>query len=176
MKIKTLICAFVLVFATFAQATPQDSSSVVEKPHSVSVSYGILTISDLASAMNWFFSSFYGGDPDPICMFGSVSIDYGYRLGKMLETGLMFNFAMPYKDARLYTVMPRFKLNFRGKKGFINPFMEIDAGVMFNSRGAIPMLHWTIFGVELGEDYPVTLGILGEGQRGAVYLGVGRRF
>lgn len=175
LKFKSFLCGIVLLLASFAHASQQDTS-VVENPHSISVSYGVLTISDLTGAFAWFIGSFYGGDPDPMYMIGSVSVDYGYRLGKMLETGLVFNFAMPYRDVRLYTIMPRFKLNFRGKKGFINPFMEIDGGVMFNSRGAVPMFHFTLFGVELGEDYPVTLGILGEGQRGAVYLGVGRRF
>ena len=75
------------------------------KRHTISVGYGILTLSDFVGLIGSAIISIFGED-DSFGTLGAISVDYGYKVNEMFETGLVFNFAMPLKDEYLYTIMP----------------------------------------------------------------------
>lgn len=186
MKLKSILFSLMLfAAASFAQETegyadvqPGTEKSVNNetefKRHSISVGYGILTISDFVGIVGSAIISIFG-EEDSFGILGAVSIDYGYKVNEIFETGLVFNYSMPIKDESLYTIMPRAKLNFN-VNGFVNPFMELDAGVAFNGNGAAPMFHATLLGLELGKTLPLTLNLLSFGQRGIFYASLGCKF
>lgn len=165
--------------AQYVEPQIQDSSLAATKSnkpelknrHTLGLEYGFLTVSDfigaIGSAMNSIFS--LGEDEDPTKIIGAFSINYGYKVSNMFETGLVANFAMPTQNLCFLTFMPRAKLNFNNG-GFVNPYMELDAGVMTAiGKGAIPMGHLTLFGLEIWHFH---IQLLGWGQRGIINAGV----
>ncbi len=144
------------------------------KRHTISVGYGVLTLSDFVGLIGSAIISIFGED-DSFGTLGAISVDYGYKVNEMFETGLVFNFAMPLKDEYLYTIMPRAKLNFNAR-GFFNPFMELDGGIAFNGNGAAPIFHATLLGLEMGKDTPIRVNLLSFGQRGIFYASLGYKF
>lgn len=152
--------------------TPSNKSSF--KRHTISVGYGILTLSDFVGLIGSAIISIFGED-ESFGTLGAVSVDYGYKVNEVFETGLVFNYAMPLKNEQLYTIMPRAKLNFNAT-GFFNPFMELDGGVAFNENGAAPIFHATLLGLEMGRDTPIILNLLSFGQRGIFYASLGFKF
>ncbi len=147
------------------------------KHHSISFTYGILTITDFAAAgASTAVSIFTLGNGDlSKSIPGAFSIDYGYKFNDVVESGLVFNYAHAIEDWSVYTIMPKIKLNLN-YGGFVNPFVELDAGISIMDKGAIPMFHLTFLGLEIGKTFPLTLGLLSFGQRGIVYAGLGYRF
>lgn len=147
------------------------------KHHSISVTYGIITITDFAAAgASTAVSIFTLGNGDlSKSIPGAFSIDYGYKFNDVVESGLVFNYAHAIEDWSVYTIMPKIKLNLN-YGGFINPFVELDAGISIMDKGAIPMFHLTFLGLEIGKTFPLTLGLLSFGQRGIVYAGLGFHF
>lgn len=161
--------------AQYVEPQIQDSSLAATKSnkpelknrHTLGLEYGFLTVSDFIGAFASFFSE-EGKDEFPF-IFGAFSINYGYKVSNMFETGLVANFAMPTQNLCFLTFMPRAKLNFNNG-GFVNPYMELDAGVMTAiGKGAIPMGHLTLFGLEIWHFH---IQLLGWGQRGIVNAGV----
>lgn len=162
---KILILALALIFApsTFA-ATPEKK----ESHHNISLEYGVLTVMDYAAIFAIAFTSIAPDDDDSSdLMLGAISLNYGYEFTKFLETGLILNFAMPLEDAFYLTFMPRIKFNMNSN-GFVNPYIEFDAGATTDFDDIIPMFHITLIGLEIG---PVYFQILGFGQRGTLYAG-----
>ena len=186
MKLKVILLSLMFSAAmSFAQETgsytevqPSTEKSVKNEPefkrHSLSVGYGILTISDYAGLIGSAIISIFS-EEDAFGTLGALSVDYGYKVNEIFETGLVFNYSMPIKNVSLYTIMPRAKLNFN-VTGFVNPFMELDAGVAFYGNGAAPMFHATLLGLELGRDTPIMLNLLSFGQRGIFYASFGFKF
>lgn len=159
------------------QESPAPVEKNEEKPfkrHTLSVGYGIFTISDFAGMIGSAIVSMFGAE-DSFGTLGALSVDYGYKVGEVFETGLVFNYAKPIKNSPLYTIMPRAKLNFNST-GFFNPFMELDFGVSFYDRGATPMIHTTLLGLEMGRTFPLTINILSFGQRGIFFASLGCKF
>ena len=152
---------------------PKDSF----KHHSISVTYGIIAITDFAAAgASTAVSIFTLGKGDlSKSIPGAFSIDYGYKFNNVVESGLVFNYAHAIEDWSVFTIMPKIKLNLN-YGGFVNPFVELDAGISIMDKGAIPMFHLTFLGLEIGKTFPLTLGLLSFGQRGIVYAGLGYRF
>ncbi len=144
------------------------------KRHTISVGYGILTASDIIGMIGAAIVSMFS-EEDNFGTLGALSIDYGYKVGEVFETGLVFNYAEPIKNTPLYTIMPRAKFNFNST-GFFNPFMELDLGASFSKNGAIPMFHTTLLGLEMGRTIPLTINILSFGQRGMLYTSLGVKF
>ncbi|SHL16185.1 hypothetical protein [Fibrobacter sp. UWEL] len=138
--------------------------------HNISVEYGFLNFTDFIWALSTGIgSAFSHEEPEDAFFIGDISINYGYEVSDFFETGVIFNFAMPDNDIAFFTLMPRAKLNFN-KYGFINPYMELDAGIIVaTTGGAMPMLHYTLFGLEIGYFY---IQLLGWGQRGLIYAGL----
>ena len=147
------------------------------KHHSISVTYGIITITDFAAAgASAAVGIFTLGNGDlSNSIPGAFSIDYGYKFNDIVESGLVFNYAHAIEDWSVYTIMPKIKLNLN-YGGFVNPFVELDAGISIMDKGAIPMFHLTFLGLEIGKTFPLTLGLLSFGQRGIVYAGLGFHF
>ena len=147
------------------------------KHHSISVTYGIIAITDFAAAGASAAVSIFtlGNGEKSQAIPGAFSIDYGYKFNEVVESGLVFNYAHAIEDWSVYTIMPKIKLNLN-YGGFVNPFVELDAGISIIDNGAIPMFHLTFLGLEIGETLPLTLGLLSFGQRGIVYAGLGYRF
>ena len=147
------------------------------KQHSISVTYGIIAITDFAAAgASTAVSIFTLGNGElSNSIPGASSIDYGYKFNEVVESGLVFNYAHAIEDWSVYTIMPKIKLNLN-YGGFVNPFVELDAGISIMDKGAIPMFHLTFLGLEIGKTFPLTLGLLSFGQRGIVYAGLGYRF
>jgi hypothetical protein len=147
------------------------------KHHSISVTYGIITITDFAAAgASTAVSIFTLGNGDlSKSIPGAFSIEYGYKFNDVVESGLVFNYAHAIEDWSVYTIMPKIKLNLN-YGGFVNPFVELDAGISIMDKGAIPMFHLTFLGLEIGRTFPLTLGLLSFGQRGIVYAGLGFHF
>ena len=150
------------------------------KRHSISVGYGILTISDFVGAIAVSIVEIIDGlagndDGDDFGWLGTFMVDYGYRLDDHFELGGVFGYSQPVKNTPMFTLMPKGKLNFNNG-GFVNPFMELDAGVIFNGNGAAPIFHATLLGLEIGRRFPLTLGLLAFGQRGMWYATIGHRF
>lgn len=159
------------------QESPAPVEKNEEKPfkrHTLSVGYGIFTTMDFIGMIGAAITSIFTDD-DPFGTLGALSIDYGYKVGEVFETGLVFNYAKPIKNTPFYTIMPRAKLNFNSS-GFFNPFMELDIGVTFNGNGAIPMFHTTLLGLEMGRTFPLTINILSFGQRGIFFASLGCKF
>ena len=154
--------------------TPTENKPEPTKKHSISVGYGILTLSDFVGLIGSAIISIFGED-DSFGTLGALSVDYGYKVNEIFETGLVFNYAMPLKNEQLYTIMPRAKLNFN-VNGFFNPVMELDGGIAFNGNGAAPIFHATLLGLEMGRDTPIILNLLSFGQRGIFYASFGFRF
>ena len=190
-KIISLILILFFAASTFAHETENntelpsrestaDTTTLVNKDgtpfkrHTISVGYGILTLSDFYGMLGSVIVSMFDGD-DPFGTLGALSIDYGYKIGEFFETGLVFNYAEPIKNTPLYTIMPRAKMNFNST-GFFNPFMEVDLGVSFNGDGVIPMFQLTLLGFEMGTTIPVIINILSFGQRGMFYGSIGFKF
>ena len=146
------------------------------KHHSISVIYGIITITDFAAAgASTAVSIFTLGNGDlSKSIPGAFSIDYGYKFNDVVESGLVFNYAHAIEDWSVYTIMPKIKLNLN-YGGFVNPFVELDAGISIMDKGAIPMFHLTFLGLEIGKKIPVVLHLLSFGQRGVVSAGFGVR-
>ena len=147
------------------------------KQHSISVTYGIIAITDFAAAgASTAVSIFTLGNGElSNSIPGAFSIDYGYKFNEVVESGLVFNYAHAIEDWSVYTIMPKIKLNLN-YGGFVNPFVELDAGISIMDKGAIPMFHLTFLGLEIGKTFPLTLGLLSFGQRGIVYAGLGFHF
>lgn len=149
------------------------------KHHSVSVTYGILTLSDFAAMHISAFTSLFslGHEKLPVSMYGAFSINYGYKFNEVVETGIIFNYAHPFEKGSFYAIMPKIKLNCN-YEGFINPFVELNAGIIFSDflPDIFPAFHITFIGIEIGRTLPITLGILGFGQQGIAYAGLGYRF
>lgn len=166
---------FFLLLITLALAAPifaQESSQEVAPSHSrhnISVEYGILNISDFAWAVASAFRNIFDSEEDEdIFLPGDIGINYGYEVGNLFETGIIFNFAIPDGKTPFFTFMPRAKLNFN-QGGFFNPYMELDAGITAFPDDITPMIHWTVIGFEIGYFYTQLLGF---GQRGLLYAGV----
>ena len=147
------------------------------KQHSISVTYGIIAITDFAAAgASAVVSMFTLGNGDlSNSIPGAFSIDYGYKFNEVVESGLVFNYAHAIEDWSVYTIMPKIKL-YLDYSGFVNPFVELDAGISIVDNGVIPMFHLTFLGLEIGKTFPLTLGLVSFGQRGVVYAGLGYRF
>ena len=149
------------------------------KHHSISVTYGILTLSDFAAMHISAFTELFslGHEKLPVSMYGAYSINYGYKFNEVVETGLIFNYAHPFKKGSFYTIMPKIKLNCN-YEGFVNPFVELNAGIIFSDflPDIFPAFHITFIGIEIGRTFPITLGLLGFGQQGVAYAGLGYRF
>lgn len=177
-KIAAFAIAIFLTSATFAFA--QDASnlemanqastqiSAPKSPHSISVEYDFLTITDWAWALSTAIAGIFGDIDDSMFLPGAISLMYGYEVNEVFETGFIFNFAMPDENLPIFTMMPRAKLNFNSG-GFFNPYMELDAGVSALKNGVTPMVHVTLIGFEIGRFY---LQLLGWGQRGLLYAGL----
>ena len=146
------------------------------KHHSISFTYGIIAITDFAAAgASAAVSIFSLGKGDlSKSIPGAFSIDYGYKFNEVVESGLVFNYAHAIEDWSVYTIMPKIKLNLN-YSGFVNPFVELDAGISIMDNGAIPMFHLTFLGLEIGKKIPVVLHLLSFGQRGVVSAGFGVR-
>lgn len=137
--------------------------------HNISVEYGFLNISDFGWAIASAIGGIFSGEEKEIFFLGDIGINYGYEVGELFETGVIVNFALPEKDLFFATIMPRAKLNFN-QGGFVNPYMELDAGIIISSSGgAMPMLHGTLLGLEIGYFY---MQLAGWGQRGLWYAGI----
>lgn len=149
------------------------------KHHSISFTYGILTLSDFAAMHISAFTELFslGHEKLPVSMYGAYSINYGYKFNEVVETGLIFNYAHPFKKGSFYTIMPKIKLNCN-YEGFVNPFVELNAGIIFSDflPDIFPAFHITFIGIEIGRTFPITLGLLGFGQQGVAYAGLGYRF
>lgn len=147
------------------------------KQYSISVTYGIIAITDFAAAgASAAVGIFTLGNGDlSNSIPGAFSLDYGYKFNEVFESGFVFNYAHAIEDWSVYTIMPKIKLNLN-YSGFVNPFVELDAGISIMDNGAIPMFHITFLGLEIGKTFPLTLGLLSFGQRGIVYAGLGYRF
>ena len=149
------------------------------KHHSISVTYGILTLSDFAAMHISAFTELFslGHEELPVSMYGAFSINYGYKFNEVVETGIIFNYAHPFEKGSFYTIMPKLKLNCN-YDGFVNPFVELNAGIIFSDflPDIFPAFHITFIGIEIGRTFPITLGILGFGQQGVAYAGLGYRF
>lgn len=151
------------------QPNPQLKENQTKSRHNISVEYGILNITDLAWAIASMVSGIFGIDEKETFFLGDISINYGYEVGELFETGIIANFALPGKGYFFATVMPRAKLNFN-QGGFVNPYMELDAGIGIGSNGrAAPMFHGTLLGLEIGYFY---MQLAGWGQRGLWYAGI----
>jgi len=148
------------------------------KRHSVSFTYGIITMTDFAAASASVATAIFSLGTATLeeSMFGAFSIDYGYKFNEVVETGLVFNYAHPFVNGSFYTIMPKFKLNLN-YEGFINPFIELDAGISITNMasGVSPMFHVTFLGLEIGKTTPIVLHLLSFGQRGVVSAGIGVR-
>ena len=148
------------------------------KHHSISFTYGIITMTDFAAAYASVATAIYSLGTAELeeSMFGAFSIDYGYKFNEVVETGLVFNYAHPFVNGSFYTIMPKFKLNLN-YEGFVNPFIEFDAGITITNMasGVSPMFHVTFLGLEIGKTIPVILHLLSFGQRGVVSAGFGVR-
>lgn len=166
MKKTVLLLAFFWLSVTvFAQETDETES---KSKHNISVEYGIYNVTDFGQ----FIGSAIAGFDDHF-IYGDISINYGYEVNRMFETGLVANFAVPNDDYIFFTFMPRAKLNFNSD-GFINPYVELDAGLTTtNKGGAMFIFHGTLFGLEIGHFY---FQILGWGQRGLFYAGYKYQF
>ena len=105
---------------------------------------------------------------------GAFSFDYGYKFNDVVESGIVFNYAHPVEYFSVFTFMPKLKLNFNND-GFLNPFLELDAGVSFFANKKTPIFHITFIGLEIGRDFPIILHLLSFGQRGVVSAGFGVR-
>lgn len=152
-------------------AANESNKQELKNRHTLGIEYGFLTVSDFIGALSTTLTSLFslGNDEDPTLIVGAFSINYGYKVSNMFETGLVANFAMPTQNLCFLTFMPRAKLNFNNG-GFVNPYMELDAGVMTAiGKGAIPMGHLTLFGLEIWHFH---IQLLGWGQRGIVNAGV----
>lgn len=147
---------------------------VPQKKHNISVEYGFLNFTDFIWALGTGIGSAISHEePEDAFFYGDISINYGYEVSKMFETGVIVNFAMPDNDIAFFTLMPRAKLNFN-VDGYVNPYMELDAGIIVaTTGGAMPMLHSTVFGLEIGSFY---IQIAGWGQRGLWYAGFKHKF
>lgn len=114
----------------------------IKNRHTLGFEYGILTISDFIGALSSALSSIF--------------------------SDLVANIAVPTQDLFFLTFMPRAKLNFN-YGGFINPYMELDAGVMIAiDKGVVPMIHLALLGLEI---WRVHFQLLGIGQRGILNVG-----
>lgn len=148
------------------------------KHHSVSITYGLITITDLAAVSAAVATSIFslGNSELSESMFGALSIDYGYKFNESIETGFVFNYAHPWESTSFYTFMPKIKLNLN-YSGFVNPFVELDAGILTDfETGIAPMFHITFLGLEIGRTIPIIFNILSFGQRGIASAGIGIRF
>lgn len=169
-----LLLIFALSTALFAQEAAPMPYTPHQKKQNISVEYGVVNFTDFI----WMIStgigkSFKGNDDDDLLLLGDISVNYGYEVGKRFETGLIVNFAIPDTDLFFFSIMPRAKLNFNSE-GFVNPYVELDVGVMVSSSGgASIMAHSTAFGLEIGSFY---FQILGFGQRGMFYAGYKYKF
>ncbi len=156
----------------------QISKKNIFKQHSISITYGIITITDFATASASVATSIFslGSSELSESMFGAFSIDYGYKFNESVETGLVFNYAHPWENTSFYTFMPKFKLNLN-YSGFVNPFIELDVGILTDfDTGIAPMFHITFLGLEIGRTIPIILNLLSFGQRGIISAGFGVRF
>ena len=148
------------------------------KHHSVSFTYGIFTMTDVAAAYASVATAIYSLGTAELqeSMFGAFSIDYGYKFNEVVEAGLVFNYAHPFVNGSFYTIMPKFKLNLNNE-GFVNPFIEFDAGISITNitSGVSPMFHVTFLGLEIGREFNIILHLLSFGQRGVVSAGIGVR-
>lgn len=148
------------------------------KHHSISFTYGIITMTDFAAAYASVATAIYSLGTAELqeSMFGAFSIDYGYKFNEVVEAGLVFNYAHPFVNGSFYTIMPKFKLNLN-YEGFVNPFIEFDAGISITNlaSGISPMFHVTFLGLEIGKTTPIVLHLLSFGQRGVVSAGIGVR-
>ncbi|GEM_PF-2354704 len=146
------------------------------KHHSISFTYGIITMTDIAAAYASVATSIFslGSAELQENILGAFSIDYGYKFNEVVETGIVFNYAHPIEKFIALTFMPKLKLNFNNN-GFLNPFLELDAGICYFAKVAVPMFHVTFFGLEIGRNFPIILHLLSFGQRGVVSAGIGVR-
>lgn len=148
------------------------------KHHSISFTYGIFTMTDIAAAYASVATAIFSLGTAELqeSMFGAFSIDYGYKFNEVVEAGLVFNYAHPFVNGSFYTIMPKFKLNLNNE-GFVNPFIEFDAGISITNitSGVSPMFHVTFLGLEIGREFPIILHLLSLGQRGVVSAGIGVR-
>lgn len=141
--------------------------------HNISAEYGILTLTDFAAALGSAIADIGSKDDNSSnLILGAISINYGYEISDLLETGLILNFAMPLDNKFLLTFMPRLKLNLNSGE-FVNPYMELDGGATTDFDEACSMIHFTFLGLEIG---PVYFQILGFGQRGLFYVGFKHSF
>ena len=173
MKTVKVFITSVFLFAAISFA--QNDSTIVEPkkagPHSISIEYGIGTLTDLAWAFAVSFLDAFSPDEEEPEMFmmGAVSVNYGYQINELFETGLSFNFAMPEANLPFFSLMPRLKLNFN-KDGWINPYTEADFGIATLDLDFAPIFHFTLLGFELWQR--CYLQLLGIGQRGMFYTGL----
>ena len=146
------------------------------KRHSVSFTYGIITITDIAAAVASVGTAIFslGSAELQESMLGAFSIDYGYKFNKVVESGIVFNYAHPIENFSAFTFMPKLKLNFNNS-GFVNPFLELDAGICILGKDVAPMFHATFLGLEIGREFNIILHLLSFGQRGVVSAGFGVR-
>ena len=146
------------------------------KHHSFSFTYGIIALTDFAAATASvgvvIFS--FGTAELQKSIPGAFSFDYGYKFNDVVESGIVFNYAHPVEYFSVFTFMPKLKLNFNND-GFLNPFLELDAGVSFFANKKTPIFHITFIGLEIGRDFPIILQLLSFGQRGVVSAGIGVR-
>lgn len=182
-KFLLLFIVFAFAATTFSQENSWDVSPIksdkTEKPvqqaddqpadtsqskHNLSVEYGLFNFTDFLGAISSALSN------KSMYLVGDISVNYGYETGNVFETGLIFNIAVPFRDYPFVTIMPRAKLNFN-HGGYVNAFMELDAGIITQVDGSVvtPMVHATLFGLEIGHFY---MQLLGWGQRGLWYAGI----
>ena len=142
------------------------------KHHSISFTYGIITITDIAAAVASVGTAIFslGSAELQESMLAAFSIDYGYKFNKVVESGIVFNYAHPIENFSAFTFMPKLKLNFNNS-GFVNPFLELDAGICILGKDVTPMFHATFLGLEIGREFNIILHLLSFGQRGVVSAG-----
>jgi len=158
---------------TMAQTSaPKDTL----KHHSFSFTYGIIALTDFtaASASVGVAIFSFGTAELQKSIPGAFSFDYGYKFNDVVESGIVFNYAHPVEYFSVFTFMPKLKLNFNND-GFLNPFLELEAGVSFFANKKTPIFHITFIGLEIGRDFPIILHLLSFGQRGVVSAGFGVR-
>ena len=150
-------------------AAPKDTI----RHHSIGIEYNFLTLSDFGIALSHLFDD----KCEEIfeCSYGAISLDYGY-LFYNIETGIIANISI--SENPLFSFMGKIKINGSDPGSFVNPFFEIDLGVVFTEKNVSPIGHISLIGFEIG--YPVSFRFqfpfLLWGQRGLTYIGVVYRF
>lgn len=191
--------SFILI-AIFAvsglKAQPRQYDDWVTLPRNeISISYGLISISDFSTIMNNFFPSIGTIEGRPLWATGCINLGYTYRLYENLEVGGMFSYSgnmgnMTERGAVLknfFSFMPQAKYNWYNK-GKVRLYSRLAAGIQVisinNASGNTEIPDKTAasitfqaspIGIEIGR-YVAFFAEAGFGAAGVISVGMKKVF